>query len=938
MHGGTTIRAGATALALLLLASFPVAAQAAPTQTPPTAPAAKDGPLSPRLAVLAGEADATTQRLAPAADEIDGLNQAPDGRLYVDVRVADPSVLTRADGLAGTGIEATAPDGVTATLAIPASQLAALADVPGVLAADEVPAPQIDRTHRNLGGVPAVPAASTCPSGTTVSQGSAQMKVPTARSSFGVDGAGVKIGIISDSYGNDKAAAASQVRAGDLPGSGNPCGHTTPVQIVADQSGGTDEGRAMAQIVHDLAPGAQLLFADSGASQIEMANHIRALRDAGAQVIVDDISYFDSTIYQDGFLAAAVDEVVADGVTYLSSAGNMNLTVGGRSVGSYETQAFRPATCPAVIGSTSTCHDFNPASGVTAYDAVTIPAGSFLMVDLGWNEPMYDVGTDYDLFLLDDSTGQVIEAGATDNLRSGRPVDWAFYENDTWAAKKVRIVVANYGKVGNPRFKMVFYTPGLSAVQWNTSTGGDVVGPTLFGHAGSPSTIAVGANTTAASPAIETFSSRGPATLCWEPAHGSAPSPAIPGCTTKTVDVLGTDGVATTVAGFEQFYGTSAAAPHVAAVAALMKQKAPCALSADIRAALKTGATPLGAVDAGGSGRTNAVAAIGNLESCPAEIVAPPPPTITAVSATSVQVTVNLPASSEYPTFGYELELLRPGGEVVTTKAIQNPVASGPFSVEVPVEVGSAYRVRARTDHVVAKSPWSGSSALIVPPFASAAAFMNQLSTDFSGRAIRDDERQILTFVLGDDYGPADAAFQASRFERWAPQIDPVIRLFSAYFLRKPDPSGLNYWLTKRRSGTKLDSISSTFAGSNEFKTRYGTLSNNAFVQLVYQNVLGRPGDAGGINYWTNQLNLKKKSRGQVMTGFSESNENLRRRYGDYVTIDLVYGMLRRIPTDDELATWSPQVAADYGTVSNAGVDALALHLLTSQEYLDRVS
>ena len=50
-----------------------------------------------------------------------------------------------------------------------------------------------------------------------------------------------------------------------------------------------------------------------------------------------------------------------------------------------------------------------------------------------------------------------------------------------------------------------------------------------------------------------------------------------------------------------------------------------------------------------------------------------------------------------------------------------------------------------------------------------------------------------------------------------------MIRLFSAYFGRKPDPSGLNYWLTKRRSGTKLDAISSSFAASNEFKTKYGT-------------------------------------------------------------------------------------------------------------------
>ncbi|WP_297927648.1 hypothetical protein, partial [uncultured Agitococcus sp.] len=65
---------------------------------------------------------------------------------------------------------------------------------------------------------------------------------------------------------------------------------------------------------------------------------------------------------------------------------------------------------------------------------------------------------------------------------------------------------------------------GLSAVQWNTSTGGDVVGPTLFGHAAARGGFAVGAMTAKASPTIETFSSRGPATSCWEPALGSTPA------------------------------------------------------------------------------------------------------------------------------------------------------------------------------------------------------------------------------------------------------------------------------------------------------------------------------------------------------------------------------------------------------------------------------
>jgi hypothetical protein len=933
MAGGTILRATAASVALLLLASGPVASQSEPTRAA-SAATDKAGPLSARLQLVAGDGDALRTELAPSADPAAGLNTAPGGRLYVDVRVDGPAALAVADALAGVDIEATTPDGSAATLAVPTSQISALGDVPGLLAADAVPEPTVARTHEALQAAPPITSASTCPSGATVSAGSVLMKVPSARSAYGVDGTGVKIGIISDSYGTDKAAAASQVRAGDLPGSGNPCGHAKPVRIVADQPG-TDEGRAMAQIVHDLAPGAELLFADAGASQIEMANHVRALRDAGAQVIVDDISYLDSTLYQDGFLAAAVDEVVADGVTYLSSAGNQNLTVSGRSVGSYETQAFRPTACPAAVGTRYTCHDFNPTSGVTPHNIIVVPPRSSLYLNIGWNEPMYGVESDLDLFILDSDTMQLIDVGGNDSRANGRPIEWAGYENTTGAAKRIRIVVGNDGNVGTPRFKSVFYSPDLDVVQWSTSTGGDVVGPTLFGHSASPSTIAVGAMTPSASPAIEPYSSRGPATRCWEPSNGTVVAEPLPGCLTKTIDVLGTDGVATTVRGFNPFYGTSAAVPHVAAVAALMIDHRPCATPASIRAALHDGAIALGSVHAAGSGRTDARAALDAQPVCGADTTVPPAPTVGAVSTTSVQVTVRPPAGSSAS--GYELQLLQPGGEVVTTLSALDAGTAASFPVEVPVEVGNAYRVRARTlggD----LSPWSPSSVLIVASFASADLFMKQLGTDFTSRTLTDDERQVLTFLVGADYGPAYAALAASQFEPWGPKIDPVIRLFTAYFQRKPDPGGLNYWLGKRRSGTTLDKVSATFAASSEFKTRYGTLSNNAFVQLVYRNVLGRAGDAGGISYWTKQLDARKKGRGQVMTGFSESSENLRRRYGQYVTVDLYFGLLRRVPTNDELARWEPVVAADLADPEGTGALDLARHLITSPEYLDRVS
>ncbi len=81
----------------------------------------------------------------------------------------------------------------------------------------------------------------------------------------------------------------------------------------------------MAQLVHDLAPGAALAFATSGPTAEAMADNIRALRAAGSTVIVDDITFFDEPMYQDGPISIAVNEVVAAGVPYYSSAANSNV-------------------------------------------------------------------------------------------------------------------------------------------------------------------------------------------------------------------------------------------------------------------------------------------------------------------------------------------------------------------------------------------------------------------------------------------------------------------------------------------------------------------------------------------------------------------------------------------------------------------------------------
>src|SRR5262249_44289798 len=158
------------------------------------------------------------------------------------------------------------------------------------------------------------PAYRTTRAGLATSQGDQAMRADIARTTLGLSGTGVTVGVLSDSF-NCKGGAAGDVASGDL----------SPVNVVQDDPGctsGTDEGRAMLQIVHDVAPGASLAFATADGGQANFANNIRNLKAAGARVSVDDVGYFAEPMFQDGIIAQAVNPVVAQGVTYFSAAGN----------------------------------------------------------------------------------------------------------------------------------------------------------------------------------------------------------------------------------------------------------------------------------------------------------------------------------------------------------------------------------------------------------------------------------------------------------------------------------------------------------------------------------------------------------------------------------------------------------------------------------------
>jgi uncharacterized protein (DUF1800 family) len=161
-------------------------------------------------------------------------------------------------------------------------------------------------------------------------------------------------------------------------------------------------------------------------------------------------------------------------------------------------------------------------------------------------------------------------------------------------------------------------------------------------------------------------------------------------------------------------------------------------------------------------------------------------------------------------------------------------------------------------------------------------------------------------------------------------RIAPVTRLYFAYFNRMPDLDGLRYWGGQAAAGTPLNAISQAFAASPEFVQTYGTLTNTAFVQRVYQNILGRPSDAAGLAYWRGELDAARLSRGALMVAFSESVE-YRNKIGPTVLVTMMYAsLLQRVPDDAGLQFWSGEIAR------GVSLQSLITPFLASAEYRTR--
>ena len=143
----------------------------------------------------------------------------------------------------------------------------------------------------------------------------AQLRQALDDSGLSLTGAGIKVGVLSDSF-DDLGGAAQDEADGALP-------PNSDIQVLEDlPSGGTDEGRAMMEIVHDIAPDASMAFYTAYESEQDFANGILALAADGCKVICDDVSYFDEPFFQNDVVAEAIQTVEAEGVSYITAAGN----------------------------------------------------------------------------------------------------------------------------------------------------------------------------------------------------------------------------------------------------------------------------------------------------------------------------------------------------------------------------------------------------------------------------------------------------------------------------------------------------------------------------------------------------------------------------------------------------------------------------------------
>ena len=460
--------------------------------------------------------------------------------------------------------------------------------------------------------------------GKVTSQGVAVLHADAVQAA-GYLGQGITIGALSDSFNVATAAsvkyatgvsaapvtnAQEDIATGDLPGPGNPNGHTTPVYVIQDGStdprqGNTDEGRALLQIAFDMAPGAHLAFCTAGETDAQFAANIKALRtnpNVYADIELDDIGFDDEPFFSDGIISQAVEDVITSTslpghkVLYYSAAGNDGdlgyqatftpISNSAARAGQAGTNNLQLAQVPSNLTENG-FHNFGAAAGTATSIVQTLTvSGDDAILNLQWDDPFVPglITANYNILIFDSNGNYRKNLSSTENSFSTaeafQEVDLPASVGDGTGNTIYQLVIALGQTQGTPATHLRYISEGDGALigpYFQTNV------PALFGHPGAADADGIAAYAFNALIEPESYSSFGPVTIYFDATGNRLATPEIRDQPT----MAGVDGVDTTFfpegslketdannTGFPAFFGTSAATPHVAGAAALLLQAA----------------------------------------------------------------------------------------------------------------------------------------------------------------------------------------------------------------------------------------------------------------------------------------------------------------------------------------------------------------------------
>jgi hypothetical protein len=374
-----------------------------------------------------------------------------------------------------------------------------------------------------------------------------------------ITGAGITIGIISNSFNLD-AVANADAAAGFLPAT---------VDVLWDGlAGDDDEGRAMAELIHQIAPGAALDFASGDRGTGSFASAIKSLATAGCNIIVDDLSYTQEPFLGTaGPIDAAISAAVADGVCYFTSAGNFGDAAYAGT--------FDAASVTLPNGTTQQGQLFATGAG---YQTLTLYGGVTSTISLQWAGGTIGVAPGFQLELFSTS-GSIATASTV--VSDALAAEIALTYTPSATAQYELAIVGSVPTGADFKYIIFGSAGGGSAVPGSIDAPDAGNTGAIFGHAMLPGVNTVGAVNYPDTPA---FGSNAPAVESYSSTGSDAAKP----------DFVAPVNAGTSVGGISPFDGTSAASANAAAVAALVLQADPTLSPAELTQILEDSAVSLG--------------------------------------------------------------------------------------------------------------------------------------------------------------------------------------------------------------------------------------------------------------------------------------------------------------------------------------------------------